>query len=256
MATANWNHGVEALEPDLHGLINRLTRDHPRCNFFDRRRLACVDGPFAVDGISQRIHDPSKQFTPNGYFQNPPGTARGHTFGKNFIIAEDHNTHGVAFEIHGHAVKAARKLDHLAELRFRQTVNTHDPVGDANDGPFVLRFSMNVQAFDAIPDDVADFGGIQLLHFAFLYLICRPETSSGGLPFGDTRLCSLLYVLCRDSPSFSSLPRTEPSITVSPARMMAPPSRFGSTRLVRVTSFSYLFRNTLARCSDSASVSG
>ena len=95
-------------------------------------------------------------------------TARGHPFGEAFVVAEHHHADGVALEVKRHAEDAARELDHLAVTCRGEAVNPHDAVGDADDGAFVAGLRRDVEALDPMLDDVADFGGVQLLHSSFL----------------------------------------------------------------------------------------
>jgi hypothetical protein len=52
-------------------------------------------------------------------------------------------------------------------------MNSNDAVGNPNDGSLVLGFCLDIEALNPIFDDVANFGGIQLLHVRFLLISFR-----------------------------------------------------------------------------------
>ncbi len=81
LAPTDGHHGVDALQPDLHGLIHRLPGNHAWGNLFDGRGFRGVQRPFAVDGVAEGIHDPTEQLTSHRDLENPPGAACRHPFG-------------------------------------------------------------------------------------------------------------------------------------------------------------------------------
>jgi hypothetical protein len=56
----------------------------------------------------------------------------------------------------------ARQLDHFALHHVGQAVDAHDAVGDRGDGAFVARLGGELDLLDAVLDQFADFGRIEL----------------------------------------------------------------------------------------------
>ncbi len=151
------HHCIDALQADLHGLIHSLAGNHARRHLFDRRCFGGAQRSFAVDGAAQRVHHASKQLTADRYLENPLRAAGRHALGEPLVVAQYHHAHRVTFEVHGHAVDAPGKLDHLAVLGVRQAVDADDAIGHADNRALVLGFGLDIQALDATFDDVADF---------------------------------------------------------------------------------------------------
>ena len=53
LSPADRHHRVNGLEPSLHRLRYRLTRDHAGCDAFDRRRARGFDWAFSVYRFTQ-----------------------------------------------------------------------------------------------------------------------------------------------------------------------------------------------------------
>jgi len=78
------------------------------------------------------------------------------------VIAEHHRANRVALQVQRERECIVRQLDHLALHRIGQAVHAHDAVGDRGDGAFVARVGGQLDLLDAVPDQFADFGRVEL----------------------------------------------------------------------------------------------
>ena len=182
LAAADGDHGVDALHAHLHGLADALAGDDAGGDLLDGLGAHGVDGALAVEGVAESVDDAAQETRADGDFEDALGAARGHAFGEVLVVAEDHDADGVALEVERHAVDAARELDHLAVARGGQAVDADDAVRDADDGALVPGLRRDVEALDPVLDEVADFGGVELLHSSFLDSVRRAVTSFPGTP--------------------------------------------------------------------------
>ncbi len=124
------------------------------------------------------------------------------------VVAEDHDADVVALEVERHAADAARELDHLAGLDVVEAIDAGDAVADRQ--------------------HLSDFGDFRLLA-EILDLLFEDRGDLSGLDFHQRT--SFMAVL-----SEVSLVRSELSIMREPILTTRPPSRFGSTLVVMLTS--------------------
>ncbi len=157
LASANRNHRIDTLQADLYRLINALAFNNARGDFLYRLHRGRIDRAFAVDGITQRINHAAQQLRAHRYFEDSAGAARGHAFAEAKVVAEDNHTDRITLEVQRHSVQAVAQVNHFAVLGIGQSVNTNDAVGHRHDGAFVLSLGLDVQAFNAAANNVADF---------------------------------------------------------------------------------------------------
>jgi hypothetical protein len=129
LTTANRNHCVDRLQTGLHRLGHRLTPDNARSDLFDRLGQLGVDRAFAVDRLTQGVHDTAQQFGADRNFQNATRALHGVAFGNAFVFTQNHGTDGVALEVHGEAKNVAGEFQHFALHGIRKAVDTADTVG-------------------------------------------------------------------------------------------------------------------------------
>src|SRR5690554_2678565 len=168
LAATDWHHGINGFQTNLHGLVNRLTPNNTGSYFFNRVGLLGVDSTFAINGITQCIDHTTFQFRTNRNLKNTPGALTGLTFGNTKIIAQNNGTDRVLLQVQRHTINATFELNHFPVHHVHQTVNTNDTVGDGNDRSLMAGFGRHVEFFDALLDNFANLGWIQLLHAFFL----------------------------------------------------------------------------------------
>jgi len=147
-----------------------LTGDYAGRHFLHCIGKLGVDRTFAINGVAEGVDHATFQLRANRYFENALGAAAGLAFRELVVITKDDCTNRIPFEVECHAVKATFELDHFAIHHVGQTVDSHDTVGHADDGALILGLRLDVQLLDALFDDVADFGWIQLLDAGVLNL--------------------------------------------------------------------------------------
>jgi len=233
LTTTNRSHRVDRLQTGLYRLVNGLTPDNARSNFLHRVGQFGVDRALAIDRITQRVNNAAEQFRTNRNFKNAASTLGFRAFDNVQVVTENNGANGILFEVEGHPVDAAVKLDHFTVHHVGETVDANDTVGNGNYGTLGAGFSCGIKLADALLDDLADFGRVELLHAPI------PQT---------------LEFSC--STSLFSRPRTLPSITVSPARIRTPPIKDGSTCLLTRTSTPRRFFSAATRPDTSASSMG
>ena len=164
LTTADRHHGINGLVTGLDRLVNLTTPDNARRYLFNCVGLLGIDRAFAVDRVTQGVHNTTQQFRASRDFQDAAGTTYLLTFGQTQVITQDHGTHRVLLQVKGHAEDAALKLDHLAEHHVGQTMNAHNTIGYGNHRTFVACFGGGIKFRDARLDNLADFGRVELLH--------------------------------------------------------------------------------------------
>ena len=132
LATANRNHRVNGFQTSLHWLVNRLTRNHARRNFFDRRSFRCVNRTFAVNRLTQCIHNTANQFTTNRHFQNTACALNFIAFCNMFVFTEDYGTDRITLQVHSQPERIAGELQHLPLHHIGQAIYTHNTIGNRN----------------------------------------------------------------------------------------------------------------------------
>ena len=126
------NHGVDRLDPGLHRFFDRLPFHHAGRDALDRIEAFCRDRSFAVDRISERVHDPPDQRLAH---RNRHDAARALDLVAFFdvgVVAQHHRAHLIFFQVQRDARNAAGELDQLARHHVFETVNARDSVTHRN----------------------------------------------------------------------------------------------------------------------------
>ena len=110
LTTTNRNHRVNSFQTCLHRLVNRLTRNHARCNFFNRCGFSCIDWTFAINRLTQRIDYATYQFTTNWHFQNATSTFHFVAFFDVLVFTQHNRTNRIALQVHRQAKCITRKF--------------------------------------------------------------------------------------------------------------------------------------------------
>ncbi|MNL12402.1 hypothetical protein D3C87_1332690 [compost metagenome] len=146
----------------MNRLIYGLTLDNTRGNSFNRGETVVINRAFTVDRCTQGVNYTAQQATANRNFQNTAGTFYLHAFGQIRVRTHNHGTYGVTLQVQCDCVTVAWQCDHFALHNFGQTVYADDPVADGNNSTFIVSFAHHIELSNALLDQFADFGGIQL----------------------------------------------------------------------------------------------
>ena len=156
LTTTYRNHRVDGLVASLDGLVDRLTPDHARRNFFNCVGSVGVDVAFAVDRSAQCVNNAAQQFRTNRHFQDATGALDGHAFGQTQVVAQDYRTNGVLLQVECHTKDAFGKLEHFPVHYIGETVNPHDTVRYGKNRTFVACLRRDIELLDPLLDDVTD----------------------------------------------------------------------------------------------------
>ena len=85
-----------------------------------------VDRSLAVDRLAERVDHPAEQFRADRHIENAPGALDGVALRDVLVLAQNHRTDGVAFEVQGEAESILREFEHLALHDVGQTVDADD----------------------------------------------------------------------------------------------------------------------------------
>ncbi len=162
LATADWDHGINGFITGLHRLIDGLTIDYARCDNFDRREAIVINRTFTVDWRTQGVHHTTQQATAYRNFKNTASTLHLHPFGEVSIRTHHNCTYGVALQVQCDSVTVTRQGNHLTLHTIGQAVDADNTVAYRNNCTFVMSFAHNTELSNALLDQFADFGGIQL----------------------------------------------------------------------------------------------
>ena len=139
-----------------------MTGNDARRHFFDGRRQAGIDWALAVDGLPQRVDDAPEHGFADRDFQNAPGAAHAIAFLDVFVAAQHHRADRITFQIERQPEGAAGELQHFALHGRGQAMDAADAVGDADDGAFRAGLGHDLKILNALFDQLANLGGIDL----------------------------------------------------------------------------------------------
>ena len=154
MAAPDRDEAVNRLDSGLHRLVHRAARDNPGRFHVHAPPLGDIgDVALAVDGIAERVDDPSKQPFADRDVHNGAGALDRIAFLDAGVAAEDHRADIVGFEIERHAFDAAGEFDQFAGLDVVEPINPRDAVADAQDFAHFADLGFRAEVLDLALQD-------------------------------------------------------------------------------------------------------
>jgi hypothetical protein len=169
---------VEGLDARLQRLVHALALDDARRLHFHPARLGGLDGPLAIDGLTERIHHPTKKPLAHRHRGDGLRPLDGVTLAQ--VLVGTHHRHAdvVFLEVEDQALHAARELHQLAGLSAGQPVDAGDAISDGEDGSRLGDGDLLSVVLNLLFEDSADFVGTNV-HGFLGRKRARPRTTCG-----------------------------------------------------------------------------
>src|SRR5690606_37938581 len=124
--------------------------------------LGLVDRALAVDRVAEAVNHAAEQARANRSVHDGAGTLDDVAFLDRAVIAEDHDTDIVGFEVQGHALDATRELDELTGLHVVEAVNAGNTVTDGEHLTDFGNLGFLAEILDLVLEDRRDFRGFDV----------------------------------------------------------------------------------------------
>ena len=138
LAAADRNHRVNGHDAGLHRLADGPAFDDAGRDFFHRIKRGCLDRPFAVERLAERVDDAAEQSLADGHLQQLAGRADFVAFLDLRVIAENDRADLGLLEVEREAGDAVAEVEHLVEHRVGQAFDLGHAVADFADDADVL----------------------------------------------------------------------------------------------------------------------
>ena len=139
--------------------MDTLARHNARRFNINAAAFSSRDWALAVNRLTERVHNAAKQTFANRNVNDFAETLNCVALFNAAVITKDNNTNIICFEVQGHALNAARKLDHLAGADIVQAVDTGDTITNGQNLSNVGNFSFFTEALNLLLEDRGDLCG-------------------------------------------------------------------------------------------------
>src|SRR6185312_12573999 len=162
LAAADRDHAIDGFDAGLERLLHGL----------------------AVDRIAERVHHAADQGIAHRHGHDFAGAAHFLAFTNAGILAEQHRTDLIFFEVHGDAENAVPEGDELACHDLLEAMDTRDTVADGNDGADFAHVNGAVVILDLLPENISNLVCPNLSHRISSYyrFAVRPRRIFARLP--------------------------------------------------------------------------
>ena len=155
------------MRPGLQRLAHRLPIDDARRDALDRHEGLRRNRTLAVDRLPQRIHDAAEQLFADRHRDDAAGALDDVAFLDFRVLAEEHGTDAVFFEVQRDAEDAVRKLEHLAGHGALDAVDARDAVAERDDAADFGDVHLDGVAADLLADDLGNFFSFDIHNSSF-----------------------------------------------------------------------------------------
>ena len=128
------NQAVDGFDTGLHRCVHRLAAGNVGRYPLHGHDLLGLDGPLAVEGITQGIDHPPDKGLAHRHLGDTPRAAHLVPLLDGGIIAHDNSGDAIFFQVQGNAHDVIGKLQQLVIFSRRQPVNAGDAVANLDDG--------------------------------------------------------------------------------------------------------------------------
>jgi len=139
LAAANWDHGVDSLDPGLDWGVDGLAQYHARGDPLDGAGLGGVDRALPVDRLAQGVDHAADHLRAHGDLHNAAGGANLVTFLDVSIGAKDGGAHALLFQVEGQSHGVAGELQQFASHCPGEAMDSSDAVAYLDHGSHVDR---------------------------------------------------------------------------------------------------------------------
>ena len=163
LAAPDRDQSVDRLDAGRHRLVHGFARQNAGRLHVDAGAAGDVlDWALAVDRLAQGVHDAAEKALADGNVDDLAKALNGVAFLDAAVFAENNDADIVLFEVQGHALHAARKLDHFAGLNRIEAVHAGDAVADAQHLADVCNLRFSAEALNLLFEDRGDLGSADI----------------------------------------------------------------------------------------------
>ena len=164
LSAADGDHAVDRLETGGHRLTNPLAGDHSGGQALDGRELCALDRAFVVDGFAQGVDHSANQRFADRHTHDFAAALDLIALAQLGVVAQKHAADLILFEVHGQAVHAVGKLQHLARHHLVQAVETGNAVAERDDCAYFVDLNRRAVILNLLFQDLRDFFCLDLRH--------------------------------------------------------------------------------------------
>ena len=162
LAAADRNKAVYGFITGLERSIYGFSFDNAVSFLFYLTVFLCLNGAFAVYGLTQRIDNSANHGFAHRNGNNLSGAADLVALDDVAVIAEEHAAYVVLFKVLNHAVNLSGKLNKLARHCIVKPVNSRDTVADLNNRAVLRGFKAALIISDLFFDQLVYFIGSEI----------------------------------------------------------------------------------------------
>src|SRR3984885_4971566 len=171
LTAADGNHGVNGFDAGLDRLAYGLTIDDAGSEPLEWIALRGPNGTFVINRIAERVHDAANHSIAHRHGHDFSGALNGVALFDFGVIAQEHGSDLIFFQVKRDAEYVVRKLDHFAGHALIEAVDARDAVADGDDGADFLDREGLLIIFDLLAQDLGYFVRFDVGHPDSCFLV-------------------------------------------------------------------------------------